>query len=87
MAVVFVLPFRTHTHPSIPVRSNRADGLFSVNGSPLALLDVQNSNDLASVKWHLATVRAAEINRDAVLTDYRARAPPTIDAGSVAWSG
>ena len=79
-----------HFYESKRIHFNRADGLFSFNGVPLALLET-NNDDLPSnvgyIKWKLAAVAPAEIDRDAVLANYRSRARIRTPVADVAKSG
>ena len=68
------------------IRFNRNDGLFSYLGAPLARMDPQNDDQPSRIQWNLPAVVNAQIDRDAILADYRARAPARATAANVTWT-
>jgi hypothetical protein len=74
-------------YPSKVFNFNRADGLFTYKGVPLALREPQNDNLPSGVKWNLSAVADAEVDRDAVLADFKTKAKSKASASDVAWSG
>lgn len=74
-------------YPNKSLIFNRNDGLFTFKGVPLALLEPQNDSHPSGIKWNLAAVTDAELDRDAVLANYKARAKSRASASDVSWSG
>ena len=66
---------------------NSTDGLFSHKVKPFALLDPHNDKLPSNIKWHLAAVAEAGIDRDAIRLIYQARAKTFLAASDVEWSG
>ena len=75
-----------HMYSDKPIAFNKTDGLFSYQGQPLALLDPQIEGP-SKIKWHLVAVAKAEIDRDAVQTDFICRTKSRTRAADVPWSG
>lgn len=74
-------------YPDKHFHHNRNDGLISFGGLPLALIEPKNDAGSSTVKWHLPAVLNAEIDREKILENYRARNTTSLLAADVQWSG
>ncbi len=66
--------------------TNKRDGLLSMGGSPLALVQPENGITPSPIKWNLPVAHANHIQRDAIMEAYRTIAMAN-DISNIQWSG
>ena len=74
-------------YPNKKSHFNRVDGLTSYKGVPLAQLEPQNDNLPSDIKWNLAAVADAAVDREDIKADYKLNAKTRTSAADVQWSG
>ena len=77
----------THLCPAKKFSLNKMDGLVSFNGMPLVKVEPNNDVEPSALKWNMAAVAAADIDRDSVKSDYTSRHRPRTNVADITWCG